>query len=218
MGGGRVRNILIMCRRGEGGQKEGRRGRVRNLIYSRLFGAQMTLASLVAISGLKKSQSQFSGPPPPPFQWPLYQMWPASKSFYPRHINNRYIGNFLYTSFAAGVICILCSLFCTVFLPSKGPPPPFPLRHRDKVNSLRPDRGGRGRGGGLSLPHSPPSPFVQDNLEINSNMKGAKIRLRYINSQFIPPAPKTTTLQSLLCSGILLLPYFLIPCNIMLLR
>jgi hypothetical protein len=31
---------------------------------------------------------------------------------------------------------------------------------RDKVNSLRPGRGGRGRGGGLSLPPSPLSPCV----------------------------------------------------------
>ncbi len=88
-------------------------------------------------------------------------------------------------SFAAGVFCILYSvLYVVSFMwfsgptPSKGPPPPSPappsLPHRDKVNSLRPCRGGRGIVGGLYLvPPSAPSPFVQNKLEINSNMKYA---------------------------------------------
>jgi hypothetical protein len=96
----------------------------------------------------------------------------------------------MYLSFAAGVFCILCSVFCTLCyefyvifrahpsslsLPS--PPPSqgqseFTLS-RKPVNSLHPGREGRGRGGGLSLPPSRLSPFAQNKLEINSNIKGA---------------------------------------------
>ncbi len=57
--------------------------------------------------------------------------------------------------------------------PSPPPSLPSPLPHRDKVNSLCPGRGGRGRGGELFLPPPPPSFFVQNNLEISSDMKSA---------------------------------------------
>jgi hypothetical protein len=93
------------------------------------------------------------------------------------------IGNFMYMSFAAGVY-ILYSVFCSVCceflcdfqgptLPKVSPCPslPSPLPHREKVNSLRPRWGGRG--GELSFLPSPPSPFVENKLEININMKGA---------------------------------------------
>ncbi len=73
-----------------------------------------------------------------------------------RQIKNRYIGNFMFMSFAAGVFCILYSVFCTAccefyvifrahpFQWPSAPPPPLSS-----------------------------SPFVQNNLEINSDMKSA---------------------------------------------
>jgi hypothetical protein len=100
------------------------------------------------------------------------------------------------------VYSVFCILYCMLWVlcDFQGPPlpkalplplPPLPpsstgtkwihfallatpsLPHPDKVNLLRPGRGGRGRGAGLSIPPSPPSPFVQNKLEINSNKKGA---------------------------------------------
>ncbi len=98
---------------------------------------------------------------------------------------------------------VFCTLGCEIYVifraltfqrSSPSPSLPFPLPHREKVKSLCPAShtlppppgqskftsslhrggGGEGRRGELSIPPSPPSPFVQNKLEINSNMKGAK--------------------------------------------
>ncbi len=90
-----------------------------------------------------------------------------------------YVGNFIYMRFAAVVFCIVyCMLWvlCVFFHQDKmnslclASHPNLP--HQDIVNSLRPGKGWRDRVGGLSLPapHPPPSPFVQNNLEINGNI------------------------------------------------
>ncbi len=97
-----------------------------------------------------------------------------------------YVQEFCCRCILYSVFCTACCEFMWFSGPtlSKNPPPctslPYPLPtgtkwihfvprlplatpslpHRDKVNSLRPGRGGRGRGGGLFLLPSPPSPFV----------------------------------------------------------
>ncbi len=65
------------------------------------------------------------------------------------HIKNRYIGNFMYISFAAAVFCTACCEFYAIFRAhsSNSTPPPSP---------------------------SPP-PFVKNNLEINSDIKSGKL-------------------------------------------
>jgi hypothetical protein len=69
-----------------------------------------------------------------------------------RQIKNRYIGNFMFMSFASGVFCILYSvLHVASFMWFSGPTP----------------------SNGPPLPPSP-SPFVQNNLEINSDVKSAQ--------------------------------------------
>ncbi len=98
------------------------------------------------------------------------------------HIKNRSICNFMYMSFAAAVFCILYRMLWVLCdfqspplpmalpLPSLPLPPPswqsdFTLSHQPPPLSptgtkwiyyvLHPGRGGRGRGGRLSLPFSP---------------------------------------------------------------
>ncbi len=75
-------------------------------------------------------------------------------------------------SFVAAVFSIVCCEF-VIFGAHlfQWPSLSLPLPLRDKVNSLPPGGRWRGRGGGLPL--LPPSPFVHNNLEGNSDMKSA---------------------------------------------
>ncbi len=102
------------------------------------------------------------------------------------------------------VFCVLCSVFRSLyfvfcilscmlrrgevwwavqskFTSSRSPPPPPPLIQ----THLQHNGGGRG-GGGLYL-LLPIQPFVQNNLEINRDMKSAKDTLRYIKEMFKKP-------------------------------
>ena len=59
---------------------------------ARLFWAQMALAALVPFKGPKKSR--FLGPSP--LKCPSLWIVPPQNHFVPHHINNRYIGCFMY--------------------------------------------------------------------------------------------------------------------------
>ncbi len=84
-----------------------------------------------------------------------------------RNIKNRYIGNFMYMSFAAAV-SVFCTACCVSFMWFSEPTPtngsPFPL-HLPFPFPLPPSP--------FPLPPPPPPPFVHNNLEINSDMRSA---------------------------------------------
>ncbi len=100
-----------------------------------------------------------------------------SKSKSKSHIKNRCIGNFMHMSFAEAVFCLLYSVLHVVSFmwfsghnPSNGPPP---APSTPKWIHYVPVGEGGGGEEGSPFPLLPPSPFVQNNLEINSDMKSA---------------------------------------------
>ena len=78
---------------------------------SRLFWAQMALATLVPFKGPKKSR--FLGPSP--LKCPSLWIVPPQNHFVPPHINNRYIGCFMYQPMPMPMpMYVLCNLPCNI--------------------------------------------------------------------------------------------------------